>query len=110
MNTSEQRRQWAEHIADEGRALQRQQEAAGTTHSPREGPLPHTAEQLEAAVAAAVAGERQRCAALAEAWSAEPRLLETLGDLTEGELHAAAATARGVAAEIRGATAHRLQP
>lgn len=110
MSTSEQRKQWAEHIADESRALQIQQQAAGGTHSPLEGPLPYTGEQLEAAVAAAVASERQRCAELADAWSTEPKLLERFGDLTEGELRAAAATARALGGAIRGAVTHRGRP
>ena len=110
MDTSEQRKQWADHIADEDRALQLQQQAAGATHSPTEGPLPHTAEELEAAVTAAVARERQRCAEIADAWSMEARLLERFGDFTEWELRAATATARAVGGEIRAGAAHRGQP
>lgn len=101
MSTSEQRKQWAEHIADEGRARELQQRAAGGTHTPTEGPLPFTASELEAAVAAAVSAERGRCAAIADTWCAEARLLAAFGDLTEWELRAAAAAARAVATEIR---------
>lgn len=101
MSTHEQRDQWAAHIADESRALELQQRAAGGTHSPAEGPLPHTTEELESSVAAAVAAERQRCAEIADSWAAESRLLETFADFTQWELRAAAATARALATEIR---------
>lgn len=107
MSTDEQRKQWAEHIADEAEALQRQQRAAGGTHSPVEGPLPYTAAELETAVAAAVATERQRCAGIADAWSNDARLLQVFADFTEWELRAAVATARAVAGEIRDASASR---
>ena len=110
MSTKDQRNQWAEHMADEGRALQRQQDAAGATHSPVEGPLPYSAQQLEAAVAAAVARERQRCADIADAWARQPRLLEAFGNFNASELRAAAATARAVGGEIRGDAAHGGQP
>lgn len=103
MSSSEQRKQWAAHIADEGRALEAQQRAAGATHSPTEGPLPHTASELESAVALAVAAERQRCAEIADTWSVEAKVLETFADFTQWELRASAATARAMAAEIRAA-------
>ena len=103
MSTSEQRKQWAEHIADEADALARQQQSAGDRHSPVERPLPHTADEVAVAVAAAIAAERLRCADIAEGWAGEPRLLEAFGDFTEWELRAAAATARAVASEIRAA-------
>jgi len=101
MSGIEQRKQWAEHIRDEARALEVQQNSAGVTHTPVEGPLPHSADELTAAVAKAVAAERQRCAEVAERWSSEARLLEAFGDFTEWELRAASATARAVASEIR---------
>ena len=101
MSTSEQRKQWAAHLADEGRALEVQQRAAGATHSPTEGPLPHTVIELESAVAAAVAAERQRCAEIADSWCLEVKVLESFADFTQGELRASAATARAVATEIR---------
>jgi hypothetical protein len=105
MNTSEQRKQWAAHIADEAEVLQGQQQSAGESHAPLESPIPHTVEELEAAVTAAVAAERQRCAEIADRWTDEPRLLATFGDFTEWELRAASATARAVASEIRAAAA-----
>ena len=103
MSTIDQRRQWAEHIRDEAKALEVQQHAAGTTHTPFEGPLPYSADELAAAVATAVAAERQRCADIAESWSTETRLLEAFGDFTEWELRAATATARAVGNNIRNA-------
>lgn len=110
MSTNEQRKQWAEHLADERQALQIQQRAAGETHSPTEGPLPHTVDQLDAAVAAAVAAERQRCAEIAAAWASESRLRHAFGDFTAEELRAAAAAASAVADEIRSAAGPRPQP
>lgn len=101
MSTSDQRKQWAQHIADEGHALELQQRAAGSSHSPIEGPTPYTENQLRSAVAAAVAAERERCAGVADKWRAEARLLEGLGDWTAGELRAGSVTASAVAAEIR---------
>jgi hypothetical protein len=103
MSTSDKRRQWAAHTKDEGEALELQKVAAGRTHSVVEGPRPYSADQLEAAIAAAVGAERQRCAEIADRWSEEARLLEAFGDFTEWELRAAAATARAVGSEIRNA-------
>lgn len=101
MSTNEQREQWAAHIAEEGRALELQQRAAGGTHSPTERPLPHSVDELESAVAAAVAAERQRCAEIADSWGVESKVVETFADFTQWELRACAAMARAVAAEIR---------
>lgn len=101
MSTSDQRRQWADHIRDESDARRLEQAAAGSTHSPVGGPLPYTEDQLAAAVAEAVAAERRRCADIADSWSGEPRLLAAFADLTGRELHAAMETARAVAGEIR---------
>jgi hypothetical protein len=101
MSSIEQRKQWAEHMKDEAKALEKQQQAAGGTHSPMEGPLPHSADDLAVAVAAAVAAERKRCAEIAGRWSAEAQLRSAFGDFTEPELRAAAATARAVGNEIR---------
>ena len=101
MSSIEQRKQWAEHIKDEAKALHEQQQAAGDTHSPLEGPLPHTADDLAAAVAAAVTAERQRCAEIADRWSAQANLRGTFGDFSESELRAAAATARAIGNDIR---------
>lgn len=101
MSTNDQRRQWADHIADEARELQVQQRAAGQTHSPTEGPLPFTADQLEDAVRAAVDAERERCAAIADAWSAQPKLLAAFGGFSEPEARAAAAAARAIGSDIR---------
>lgn len=104
MSGKDQRKQWAEHMKDEARALEVQQTAAGETHAPVEGPQPYSADELAAAIAAAVSAERQRCADIADAWSAEPKLREAFVDFTETELRAAATAARAVAGEIRRAT------
>jgi hypothetical protein len=101
MSSIEQRKQWGEHMADEAKALALQQSAAGGTHSPVEGPLPHTEDDVAAAVARAVAAERQRCAAIAERWSDEAQVLGTFADFTEWELRAAVATARAIGNDMR---------
>ncbi|GAB3655038.1 hypothetical protein [Ramlibacter alkalitolerans] len=105
MSGNEQRKQWAEHIEDEARALEAQQHAAGGTHTPVEGPLPYSADQLAAAVADAVAAERERCAAIADRWGSEARLREAFGAFTQAELRAAGATARAIGSDIRNAPA-----
>lgn len=102
MTTSDQRRQWADHIRDESDARRLQQAAAGGTHSPVVGPLPYTEDQLALAIAEAVAAERERCAGIADSWGGEPRLLAAFAKFTAQELHAAAEAARAVAREIRG--------
>jgi hypothetical protein len=101
MSVIDQRKQWADHIRDEAKALELQQHAAGDTHSPMEGPLPHSADQLAAAVATAVSAERQRCAEIADSWASEAKLLDAFGDFTEWELRAATAAVRAVGNEIR---------
>jgi hypothetical protein len=105
MSPTDQRKQWAQHIEDEARALEMQQHAAGGSHTPVAGPLPFSADELAVAVANAVAEERRRCAEVAERWSSEARLLEAFGDFTEWELRAASATARAVGSEIRSGAA-----
>lgn len=80
MSNQDQRRQWADHMKDEAEALKRQQVTAGDTHSPVEGPLPHSSNDLQAAVAAAVAAENERCARLAEGWTAgDPDTARAIG-------------------------------
>lgn len=101
MKSIDQRKQWADHMNEEAQAREAQQQAAGRSHSPVEGPLPYSANDLDEAVAAAVDTERQRCARIAESWSAEAKLLEAFGDFTEWELRAATATAQAVANDIR---------
>ena len=50
----------------------------------------------------AVRAERERCTAIAEAWSAESKLRETFSDFTEWELRASAEVARVIAKALRG--------
>jgi hypothetical protein len=109
MSVIDQRKQWAEHIRDEAKALELQQHSAGSTHSPMEGPLPYSADQLATAIATAVAAERQRCAEIADSWGTEARLHDAFGDFTEWELRAAAATARAVGNDIRNAAGTGLR-
>lgn len=112
MSGSEKRKQWANHMKDEAKALELQQQAAGDSHAPVEGPRPYSADELgaavTAAVAAAVAAERQRCADIADSWRAETRLMRAFGDFTERELRAAALAVRAVGSEIRGLTEEEL--
>jgi hypothetical protein len=98
MTDSLQRQEWADHLGQEREALRAQQRSAGDTHEPVQGPLPHTADDLKAAILA----ERERCAAIAAAWAAESRLRETFSDFTEWELKASAEVARAIANAIRG--------
>lgn len=101
MSTKDQRQEWAQHIRDEDRAIALQQDSAGVGHTPVERPQPYTANELSASVAAAVAAERQRCAQIAERWSAEATVRGLLGDVSAPELLAATSTARAIAAEMR---------
>lgn len=101
MSNTEQRRQWAEHMDDEAKALQWQQRAAGGTHSPVEGPLPHSENDLAQAVAAAVHAERQRCAGIADRWREAALLPGTFPSQTEAERRAAAAIAAAIGDEMR---------
>ena len=101
MSNTEQRKQWAEHIDDEARALERQQRSAGGTHSPVEGPLPHSEDDLADAVAAAVRAETRRCAGIADSWREDARLLAAFPGLTPAERITAAAMAAAIADEVR---------
>ena len=101
MNRIENEKQWTEHMRDEAEAVQAQQLTAGSSHSPMAQHARYTEVQLGDAVRAAVAAERERCAALAEQWSSAERLQAAFGDFTEWELRAAASAARAVAGDIR---------
>ena len=98
MTESTQRQQWAEHLRDEDVALQAQQRSAGDTHSPVQGPLPYSEDDLDSAVRA----ERERCAVIADGWASEGKLLQAFADMTECELRAAAEVALAVGRAIRG--------
>lgn len=110
MSEQEQRRQWAEHLKDEAVALQKQQAEAGGTHTPVEGPLPHSAADLGAAVAAAVGAERERCARVAEGWASEDRIQRAFGEFTAPELRAAASVARSIGSDIRASAGPARDP
>lgn len=97
MRDTQQQQQWARHLADEREALRAQQADAGATHEPVAGPLPHSADDVSSATRV----ERERCAAIAEAWSDEGTLRATFADFTEWELRAATEVARTVARAIR---------
>lgn len=97
MSDSEQRRQWADHLKDEADALQAQQDAAGTTHEPLAGPLPHSADDL----AHTRRAERTRCAALAEGWADPARLAAAFPAFTPAQRVAAAEVARAIGAALR---------
>jgi hypothetical protein len=104
MSNTEQRKQWAEHMGDEARALEVQQQAAGVTHSPLERPLPHSKDDLVGAVADAVRAERERCAGIADSWRDEGKLLGAFAGLTQAERRAAAAIAAAIGSEMRRGT------
>lgn len=100
MSNREQRKLWAAHRKDEATALQAQQASAGAGHSPVEGPLPHSADDLTLAVASAVDAERRRCVAIARGWEEEEKLQAAFASFTRDEVRAAALLARAVADEI----------
>jgi hypothetical protein len=96
MSNTRQRAQWAEHLKDEAVELRAQQASAGSTHSPVEGPLPHSADVLEAAVHA----ERERCCAIASRWTSEVEVHRAFAEWTEWETRAAMEMARAILREI----------
>ena len=98
MNDHDQRGLWAGHLRDEAAEQRVQQESAGASHEPVNGPLPFSADNLDDAVRV----ERERCAYLAESWASEEKLRQTFADMTEWELRAAAEVARAIARGIRG--------
>jgi hypothetical protein len=100
MNDDAQRTRWAEHLRDEAGAIARQQVAAGDTHEPVEGPLPHSRDDTAAAAHDAVLAERQRCAGLAASFASGDELLKVLPGATPQELLHAAALARHIAEAI----------
>jgi len=96
-----QRALWAEHLRDEADAIAEQQATAGGSHSPVEGPLPHSRNETVAVAAGAVLAERENCAALAGSFTTEAMLRQVLGDATPGELQSAANLALHIALAIR---------
>jgi uncharacterized damage-inducible protein DinB len=97
MSNTRQRAQWAEHLKDEAVELRAQQVSAGSTHSPVEGPLPHSAEALESAVRA----ERERCCAIASRWTSEEEVRRAFAEWTEWETRAAMEMARAILRGMR---------
>lgn len=97
MSDPEQRRQWADHLKDEAEALEAQQEAAGVTHVPLAGPLPHSADDLTEGRLA----ERTRCAQAADAWADAARLEAAFPGFTPAQREAAAQVARAIGAALR---------
>lgn len=101
MSDRAQRALWAEHLRDEAGAIAEQQVTAGDTHSPVEGPLPHTRNDAVAAVRDAVLAEREQCAALAASFAGEAKLLQAVHDATPEQLQFGAALARQIGEAIR---------
>ena len=97
----DQQDQWAEHLRDEAGAIARQQVTAGKTHSPLEGPLPHTKTDMAVAAEDAVLLERERCAAIVASFAAPDRLAQILPGATPDQLQAAASAARQIAEQLR---------
>ena len=96
MSHPERRDQWAEHLRDEAHAIAAQQVAAGPSHEPQAGPLPHSRAELSDAAAEAVVAERQRCAAAAFSFADESVLLRLLPAAGRNEREAAATIAREI--------------
>lgn len=102
MPNDKQRREWASHQRDEARAIALQQASAGDTHSPVERPQPYSHDNMEEAVRLAVSGERERCAALADSFAAQPsQLLPEMTVRDADALQLAAEIARRIANGIR---------
>jgi hypothetical protein len=59
---------WRQHTEDESLARRAQQNTAGITHQPVEGPPPYGNEEVNLMAAELVAGERERCARVVETW------------------------------------------
>ena len=97
MSDPEQRRQWADHLKDEADALQEQQDAAGVTHVPLAGPLPHSADDLEETRLA----QRTRCAEIAHEWADPARLAAAFPGFTPAQRDAAAEGAHAIGAALR---------
>jgi hypothetical protein len=102
MPNDKKRRELASHQRDEARAIALQQASAGDTHRPVERPQPYGQEHMDEAVRLAVAKERERCAALADAFAAQPsRLLPDSADRAADVLELAAEIATRIAQGIR---------
>ena len=97
MTKPDQREQWAEHLRDEAVERQSQQRSAGGSHMPVGGPLPFSADDLEAAVR----GERERCAALVDRWAEEGSLRRAFPAFTDSQLQAAREALRTAARSVR---------
>ena len=59
---------WRQHSEDEAAHREAQQDSAGGTHRPVQGPPPYGNEQVNLMAAAIVQAERERCARLVEGW------------------------------------------
>ena len=59
---------WRQHTEDEATARAVQQERAGPTHRPVNGPPPYGNEQMNQVAAEIKAEEREHCARLVETW------------------------------------------
>lgn len=101
MSDKAQRALWAEHLRDEADAIAEQQVTAGDSHTPLEGPLPHSRNAAVAAAQVAVLAEREQCAALAGSFASEALLREVLGEATPAQLQSAATLALHIAEAIR---------
>ena len=70
---------WRRHSEEEATARKVQQEHAGSTHRPVDGPPPYGSEQVNLLAAEIVSKERERCARLVETWpGAAPETAELL--------------------------------
>lgn len=101
-NDSKRRELAASHQRDEARAIALQQASAGDTHSPVERPQPYSQDNMDEAVRLAVSRERERCAALADSFAAQPSQLAPDTAVRDTDvLQLAAGIARRIADAIR---------
>jgi len=70
MPHNDERREWQRIQNDESAARQAQQATAGLTHGPVLGPPPYGDHGVNMLVESSVRAERERCAAMAEAFAA----------------------------------------
>lgn len=100
MSNRHQRATWAEHLKDEAVAHEKQQQSAGVSHGPLQGPLPFSADDLNGARREGAQLERERCARIAEDWIRD--LATRFPAFDREEIAAASAVLQELQRSIRG--------
>lgn len=110
MSEDKKRQQWADHMRDEAAAIDRQQQRAGSTHEPQEGPLPFSHNDIQQAGVVAGADVRAQCIAVAAAFADEALLRREFPDWGPAQLQAAAQLAVRIAQAMRDTDAPGAAP